>query len=142
MIRRLFLMHRLPALHFSSVRSITLIETHGKGGKMVAELDIRLDAWYFQCHMLGCDPGSRIPGGCNLSSCWFLLRLAESQERRPGLCRQVPLEVRSSGHIIKMVRYEIDVRRLLRFEGIRSSVVAQIGFTWIMNSLPRLSRPV
>ncbi|HOP35026.1 MAG TPA: bifunctional 3-hydroxydecanoyl-ACP dehydratase/trans-2-decenoyl-ACP isomerase, partial [Syntrophales bacterium] len=46
---------RLPAPPFLMIDRITEINADGKRGEIRAEQDVRLDAWYFQCHMPG-DP--------------------------------------------------------------------------------------
>jgi 3-hydroxyacyl-[acyl-carrier protein] dehydratase/trans-2-decenoyl-[acyl-carrier protein] isomerase len=46
---------RLPAPPFLMLDRILEITASGARGMIIAEQDIRLDAWYFQCHMPG-DP--------------------------------------------------------------------------------------
>ena len=61
---------RLPAPPFLMIDRILLIESDGKQGRMIAEQDIRLDAWYFQCHM----PGDPVQPGClGVDAIWQLL---------------------------------------------------------------------
>ena len=74
---------RLPAPPFLMIDRITLIEGSGRGGFVKAEMEVKLDAWYFQCHM----PGTRSNRDAFLwmpygnSSPRILLRMA----RRPWL---------------------------------------------------------
>jgi 3-hydroxyacyl-[acyl-carrier protein] dehydratase/trans-2-decenoyl-[acyl-carrier protein] isomerase len=61
---------RLPAPPFLMVDRISLISTDGSKGRIIAEQDIRLDAWYFQCHM----PGDPVQPGClGVDAIWQLL---------------------------------------------------------------------
>jgi len=64
---------------------ILLIESDGKQGRVIAEQDIRLDAWYFQCHMPGRPCATGLPlCRCHLAITWFLLYLARRFGLRPG----------------------------------------------------------
>src|SRR5512133_805209 len=103
---------RLPAPPFLMFDRITLIDTNGKGGRMIAEQDIRLDAWYFQCHM----PGDPVQPGClcvdavwQLHGFYCLCRGALGSGR--ALCCS---GVNFDGQIRpfnKCGRYEVDIRR-------------------------------
>lgn len=51
---------RLPAPPFLMIDRIVCLEKNGNRGRIVAEQDIRIDAWYFQCHFPN---GPITPGG-------------------------------------------------------------------------------
>src|SRR5512139_2150405 len=61
---------RLPAPPFLMLDRILTITHEGRQGRIVAEQDIRLDAWYFQCHFKG-DPIQ--PGCLCVDAVWQLL---------------------------------------------------------------------
>jgi 3-hydroxyacyl-[acyl-carrier protein] dehydratase/trans-2-decenoyl-[acyl-carrier protein] isomerase len=61
---------RLPAPPFLMIDRIISIEKNGAKGKIIAEQDIKLDAWYFQCHFLG-DPVQ--PGCLGVDAIWQLM---------------------------------------------------------------------
>ncbi|MEW5849949.1 MAG: bifunctional 3-hydroxydecanoyl-ACP dehydratase/trans-2-decenoyl-ACP isomerase [Myxococcota bacterium] len=101
-----------PMLMFDRVLNV---ERAGNRGRMTAELDVRLDAWYFQCHFKG-DPVQ--PGCLGVDAVWQLMGLYLSICDCPGTGRALGCrEVEFSGQIRphdKVVRYELDVRRLTR----------------------------
>jgi 3-hydroxyacyl-[acyl-carrier protein] dehydratase/trans-2-decenoyl-[acyl-carrier protein] isomerase len=81
---------RLPAPPFLMVDRILSLSRDGRRGTVVAELDVRLDAWYFQCHM----PGDPVQPGClAVDAIWQLLGFYCPLERRhrggacPGMRR-------------------------------------------------------
>jgi len=51
---------RLPAPPFLMVDRVLEISKHGNKGHMVAEKDVHIDEWFFQCHFNG-DP---VQPGC------------------------------------------------------------------------------
>ena len=109
---------RLPAPSMLMFDRITHVsETDGAFGKgqLVAELDIHPELWFFACHFEG-DPV--MPGCLGLDAMWqltgfFLPWLGES-----GRGRALGVgEVKFTGQVLpsaKLVRYEIDVKRVLR----------------------------
>ncbi|MDD5169048.1 MAG: bifunctional 3-hydroxydecanoyl-ACP dehydratase/trans-2-decenoyl-ACP isomerase [Syntrophales bacterium] len=111
---------RLPAPPFLMVDRILSFTTDGRRGQIVAELDIRLDAWYFQCHM----PGDPVQPGClSVDAIWQLLGLYCQWRGALGAGRALGCgEVLFQGQIRpynKCARYEIKVKRyaLLRDSG-------------------------
>jgi 3-hydroxyacyl-[acyl-carrier protein] dehydratase/trans-2-decenoyl-[acyl-carrier protein] isomerase len=61
---------RLPAPPFLMVDRVLSFKSNGRQGSIVAEQDIKLDAWYFQCHM----PGDPVQPGCLcVDAVWQLL---------------------------------------------------------------------
>ncbi|HEX7382468.1 MAG TPA: 3-hydroxyacyl-[acyl-carrier-protein] dehydratase FabA [Nevskiaceae bacterium] len=88
--------------------------SHGRG-EIRAELDIRPDLWFFGCHFLG-DPV--MPGCLGLDAMWQLSGFFLPWLGLPGRGRALGVaEVKFSGQVLpdaKLVRYQIDVRRVLR----------------------------
>ena len=80
--------------------------------RIIAEQDVRLDAWFFQCHFLG-DPVQ--PGCLGLDAVWQLLGLycvasgAMGSGRALG-CKEVNFFGQIRPHN-RIVRYEIDIRK-------------------------------
>lgn len=95
--------------------------SHGKGF-VRAELDIRPDLWFFQCHFLG-DPV--MPGCLGLDAMWQLVGFYLTWLGAPGRGRALGCgEVKFAGQVLptaKTVTYEIDVTRVIN----RKLVVAQ-----------------
>jgi 3-hydroxyacyl-[acyl-carrier protein] dehydratase/trans-2-decenoyl-[acyl-carrier protein] isomerase len=91
---------------------ITRIEHNGKTGKIIAEQDIKLDAWFFMCHFKN-DPVQ--PGCLGVDAVWQLLgiycafRGALGSGRALG-CKEVDFfgQIRPFN---KIVTYDIDIRR-------------------------------
>lgn len=91
---------------------ITSIEHNGKTGRIIAEQDIKLDAWFFMCHFQG-DPVQ--PGCLGVDAIWQLLGLycafrgAQGSGRALG-CKEVDFfgQIRPYN---KIVTYDIEVRR-------------------------------
>lgn len=109
---------RLPAPPMLMFDRITTIgETGGAHGKgfMAAELDIRPDLWFFDCHFIG-DPV--MPGCLGVDAMWQLAGFYLPWLGEPGLGRALGVgEVKFTGQVLpsaKVVRYEIDIRRVLR----------------------------
>ena len=88
--------------------------THGKG-LVRAELDIHPDLWFFQCHFLG-DPV--MPGCLGLDAMWQLVGFYLTWQKLPGRGRALGAgEVKFTGEVgpaAKLVRYEIDIKRVIR----------------------------
>ena len=108
---------RLPAPPMLMFDRITEINdtggVHGKG-KVLAELDISPDLWFFECHFKG-DPV--MPGCLGLDAVWQLVGFFLSWIGGPGKGRALGVgEVKFSGQVepdAKLVRYEIDMKRVI-----------------------------
>jgi 3-hydroxyacyl-[acyl-carrier protein] dehydratase / trans-2-decenoyl-[acyl-carrier protein] isomerase len=102
-----------PMLMFDRVTEVV----RGSGGRLVAELDVRLDAWYFQCHFVG-DPVQ--PGCLGVDAIWQLLGLYMSMSGENGTGRALGCkEVEFSGQIRphdQLVTYTLELRRLMRVQ--------------------------
>ena len=119
---------RLPAPPFLMVDRILEIRGEGHQGRITAEQDIRLDAWYFQCHMAG-DPVQ--PGCLGVDAIWQLLGFFCVWRGALGSGRALGCgEVVFSGQIRpfnRCVRYEVDVRRFSQLKGSGATIVIGEG---------------
>ncbi len=103
-----------PMLMFD--RIVTISEDGGAYGKgqVVAELDVKPDLWFFDCHFKG-DPV--MPGCLGLDAVWQLVGFYLSWAGGPGKGRALGVgEVKFSGQVepnAKLVRYEIDLKRVI-----------------------------
>ena len=108
---------RLPAPPMLMFDRITEINddggAHGKGF-IRAELDIRPDLWFFDCHFIG-DPV--MPGCLGLDAMWQLTGFFLGWLGEPGKGRALGVgEVKFTGMVtpkVKTVTYEVDVTRLI-----------------------------
>ncbi|TSA46544.1 MAG: bifunctional 3-hydroxydecanoyl-ACP dehydratase/trans-2-decenoyl-ACP isomerase [Deltaproteobacteria bacterium] len=119
---------RLPAPPFLMADRILEIRSDGHQGRIVAEQDIRLDAWYFQCHM----PGDPVQPGClGVDAIWQLLGFFCIWRGALGSGRALGCgEVVFSGQIRpfnRCVRYEVDVRRFTNLKESGASIVIGEG---------------
>ena len=115
---------RLPAPPFLMVDRILSITAEGRQGTIAAEQDIRLDAWYFQCHM----PGDPVQPGCLcVDAVWQLLGFYGVWRGGLGAGRALGCgEVTFSGQIRPYntcVRYEIQVKRFAQLRESGASIV-------------------
>jgi 3-hydroxyacyl-[acyl-carrier protein] dehydratase / trans-2-decenoyl-[acyl-carrier protein] isomerase len=106
---------RLPVPPMLMVDRVTEITRKGNRGRIVAEYDVRLDDWFFQCHFLG-DPVQ--PGCLGVDAVWQLIGFycvwagALGAGRALG-CSEVEFagQIRPHDHL---VRYEVDIVRLTK----------------------------
>ncbi|MCK9276141.1 MAG: bifunctional 3-hydroxydecanoyl-ACP dehydratase/trans-2-decenoyl-ACP isomerase [Syntrophales bacterium] len=110
---------RLPAPPFLMPDRILSISRNGRKGAVVAEQDVQIDGWYFQCHMPG-DPV--FPGCLCLDAIWQLLGFYCVWRQALGSGRALGCdEVSFNGQIRpynRIIRYEIEV---LRFSNLKDS---------------------
>jgi len=99
---------------------------YGKGGA-IAELDVRPDLWFFECHFQG-DPV--MPGCLGLDALWQMVGFYLGWCGGPGRGRALGAgEVKFSGQIVpaaRRVRYRIDLKRVVMrrlYMGIADGVV-------------------
>ncbi len=127
---------RLPAPPFLMVDRILSLKSQGRQGSIAAEQDIRMDAWYFQCHM----PGDPVQPGCLcVDAVWQLLGFFCAWRGALGTGRALGCgEVSFNGQIRpfnKTVRYEIDVRRYSQLKESGASIVIGDGRVFVDNEL-------
>ncbi|ABC78865.1 bifunctional 3-hydroxydecanoyl-ACP dehydratase/trans-2-decenoyl-ACP isomerase [Syntrophus aciditrophicus] len=127
---------RLPAPPFLMLDRILTITSEGRQGRIVAEQDIRLDAWYFQCHM----PGDPVQPGCLcVDAIWQLLgfycvwRGALGAGRALG-CKNVSFNGQIRPYN-RCVRYEVDIRRFSHLKDSGASIVIGDAKVFVDNEL-------
>lgn len=123
---------RLPAPPFLMMDRILSIEKNGSRGRVVAEQDIRLDAWYFQCHF----PGDPVQPGCLcVDAVWQLLGFycvwngALGAGRALG-CEEIVFNGQIRPHN-KIARFEVDIVRFQDLKRAGSSIVIADGTVFI-----------
>jgi 3-hydroxyacyl-[acyl-carrier protein] dehydratase/trans-2-decenoyl-[acyl-carrier protein] isomerase len=127
---------RLPAPPFLMVDRVLELEKRGNKGRIVAEKDVRVDEWFFQCHFNG-DPVQ--PGCLGVDAIWQLLGFycvccgSEGNGRALG-CKEVSFDGQIRPYN-KLVRYEIDVRRYTVLQGGRTSLVIGTGVVLVDGEL-------
>ena len=108
---------KLPVNNMLMLDRITDITADGgqyRRGKLVAELDIRPDLWFFDCHF----PGDPVMPGClGLDALWQLVGFFLGWSGYPGKGRALGAgEVKLTGEILpaaKQVVYELDISRVI-----------------------------
>lgn len=103
---------RLPTPPMLMLDRVIAIEHDGPRGLIVAERDVRLDDWFFQCHFRS-DPVQ--PGCLGVDAIWQLLGLYCTLRGAHGTGRALGCkEVEFAGQIRphdRLVRYEVEIRR-------------------------------
>ena len=103
-----------PMLMFDRITNIN--ETGGlfEKGEVVAELDIKKDLWFFECHFKG-DPV--MPGCLGLDAMWQLVGFYLGWLGQPGKGRALGVgEVKFTGQVLNTVNkitYHISLKRLI-----------------------------
>ena len=103
-----------PMLMFDRITNIN--ETGGifQKGEIVAELDIKPELWFFDCHFKG-DPV--MPGCLGLDAMWQLVGFYLGWLEQPGKGRALGVgEVKFTGQVldtVKIVTYQISIKRLI-----------------------------
>ncbi len=123
---------RLPAPPFLMIDRIISMEKNGNRGRVIAEQDIRLDAWYFQCHFSG-DPVQ--PGCLCVDAVWQLVGFYAVWCGALGAGRALGCEeVVFSGQIRphnRIARFEIDILRYRDLKQAGSSIAIADATVWI-----------
>ena len=108
---------RLPLpnmLMFDRVTSVTADGGEAGKGLIIAELDIKPDLWFFDCHFES-DPV--MPGCLGLDAMWQLVGFFLGWKGNPGRGRALGSgEVKFSGQVLPsagVVRYELTIQRLI-----------------------------
>ncbi|HUH66206.1 MAG TPA: bifunctional 3-hydroxydecanoyl-ACP dehydratase/trans-2-decenoyl-ACP isomerase [Syntrophales bacterium] len=127
---------RLPAPPFLMVDRVLSFSSVGRQGSIVAEQDIKLDAWYFQCHM----PGDPVQPGCLcVDAVWQLLGFYCVWRGALGAGRALGCgEITFNGQIRpynKCARYDIEVRRFAQLKDSGASIAIGDGKVFVDNEL-------
>ena len=107
-----------PMLMFDRITEINKISGEFKKGFIKAELDIKENLWFFDCHFKS-DPG--MPGCLGLDAMWQLVGFYLGWTGEPGKGRALGVNsVKFTGEVLKNIRmatYEINIKRVLKKEG-------------------------
>ena len=107
-----------PMLMFNRIIEINEDKGRFKKGYVKAELDIKKDIWFFDCHFKQ-DPV--MPGCLGLDAMWQLVGFFLGWLGEPGKGRALGVnDVKFSGEVLnntKKAIYEIDIKRILKKEG-------------------------
>jgi len=127
---------RLPAPPFLMLDRVLSFKENGKQGSILAEQDIRMDAWYFQCHM----PGDPVQPGCFcVEAFWQLLGFYCVWRGALGAGRALGCDgVSLNGQIRpfnRVVRYEIDVKRFFHLRDSGAGIAIGDGQVFVDDEL-------
>jgi 3-hydroxyacyl-[acyl-carrier protein] dehydratase/trans-2-decenoyl-[acyl-carrier protein] isomerase len=107
-----------PMLMFDRITEVTANGGTFKKGFIKAELDIKSDMWFFNCHFKD-DPV--MPGCLGLDAMWQLVGFYLGWLGEPGKGRALGVnEVKFTGEVVKKVKmatYEIEIKRILKKQG-------------------------
>ena len=107
-----------PMLMFDRITEINDNKGAFNKGLIKAELDIRKNLWFFECHFKG-DPV--MPGCLGLDAMWQLVGFYLGWLGNPGRGRALGVSnVKFTGEVLKNVKiaeYEINMKRILVKEG-------------------------
>lgn len=113
----------LPAPPMLMFDRIITVERHGNKGRIVAEQDISLSDWFFQCHFRA-DPVQ--PGCLGVDAVWQLIGFYATLCGAKGAGRALGAkEIDFFGQIRphnKLVRYEVDIKRFIQRKSAGSSI--------------------
>lgn len=125
---------RLPLPNMLMVDRITRIDDTGGStgkGEIIAELDIRPDLWFFQCHF---ETDPVMPGCLGLDAMWQLLGFFLGWRGNPGRGRALGCgEVKFTGQVLpeaQKVTYHLDIKRVIERKlvmGIADGIMAVDG---------------
>jgi 3-hydroxyacyl-[acyl-carrier protein] dehydratase/trans-2-decenoyl-[acyl-carrier protein] isomerase len=103
-----------PMLMFDRITEINDNKGAFKKGILKAELDIKKDLWFFDCHFKG-DPV--MPGCLGLDAMWQLVGFYLGWIGNPGKGRALGVgTVKFTGEVlqqVKLVSYEIDMKKIM-----------------------------
>ena len=107
-----------PMLMFDRITKIEQNSGEFKKGYIKAELDIKDNLWFFNCHFRE-DPV--MPGCLGLDAMWQLVGFFLGWTGEPGKGRALGVNsVKFTGEVLKTVKmatYEINIKRILKKEG-------------------------
>jgi 3-hydroxyacyl-[acyl-carrier protein] dehydratase/trans-2-decenoyl-[acyl-carrier protein] isomerase len=103
-----------PMLMFDRISKINENGGEFKKGSLSAELDVKKDLWFFDCHFKD-DPV--MPGCLGLDAMWQLVGFFLGWLGNPGKGRALGVgTVKFTGEVlqnIKLVKYEIDMKKIM-----------------------------
>ena len=103
-----------PMLMFDRITEINDNNGEFKKGSLIAELDIKKDLWFFDCHFNG-DPV--MPGCLGLDAMWQLVGFYLGWIGNPGKGRALGVgTVKFTGEVlqnVKLVKYIIDMKKIM-----------------------------
>ena len=103
-----------PMLMFDRITEINDDGGNFNKGSLTAELDIKKDLWFFDCHFKE-DPV--MPGCLGLDAMWQLVGFYLGWIGNPGKGRALGVgTVKFTGEVlqnVKLVRYEIDMKKIM-----------------------------
>ena len=103
-----------PMLMFDRISKINENDGEFKKGSLSAELDVKKDLWFFNCHFKD-DPV--MPGCLGLDAMWQLVGFFLGWLGNPGKGRALGVgTVKFTGEVlqnIKLVKYEIDIKKIM-----------------------------
>ena len=107
-----------PMLMFDRISEISEDTGSFKKGSIKAELDIKDDLWFFECHFKN---DSVMPGCLGLDAMWQLVGFYLGWIGKPGKGRALGVNsVKFTGEVLKSIKkatYEIDMKRIIIKEG-------------------------
>ena len=103
-----------PMLMFDRITDINEDKGAFKKGSLIAELDIKKDLWFFDCHFKE-DPV--MPGCLGLDAMWQLVGFYLGWIGNPGKGRALGVgAVKFTGEVlqdVKLVKYEINMKKIM-----------------------------
>lgn len=127
---------RLPAPPLLMFDRIVAITHHGRKGSIVAEQEIALDDWFFQCHFRQ-DPVQ--PGCLGVDAIWQLLGFYAFLRGAKGVGRALGAkEIEFFGQIRphnKIVRYELTIKRYQEIPLKQATLIVGTGKVFVDGSL-------
>ena len=107
-----------PMLMFDRITEINENNGSFNKGSLKAELDIKDELWFFECHFKN-DPV--MPGCLGLDAMWQLVGFFLGWKGEPGKGRDLGVSsVKFTGEVLKNVKiakYKVDMKRILKKEG-------------------------
>ena len=107
-----------PMLMFDRITEINENNGAFNKGSLKAELDIKKDLWFFNCHFKD-DPV--MPGCLGLDAMWQLVGFFLGWKGEPGKGRALGVNaVKFTGEVLinaKIAKYKVNMKRILKKEG-------------------------
>ena len=107
-----------PMLMFDRITNVNDQAGKFKKGIIEAELDIKKNLWFFECHFKE-DPV--MPGCLGLDAMWQLVGFYLGWKGEPGKGRALGVNsVKFTGEVLttaKIARYEVNMKRILKKQG-------------------------